>query len=112
TSKVDNPALLLMVCCTYLLTLPVSIWFLHQYGYRHSLISLKARIFMISLTLISAPMALDLILMQNQSKYARFVDFLTTHGDWLGAALIAYMYLWICAFLVSAATTKGNYYVK
>lgn len=109
SQKIDSISLFLLACFTYLATLPIVICLMHRYGFKSKIKSIKGRFFLIALTFISLPMALDLIPLERSTKYSKLALFFIHHWDWVGAALIVFIYLWITAFLISAATTKGTY---
>lgn len=109
SQKVDNPSSFLLACLTYLATLPTMIWLMHKHGFKSNIKSIKGKIFLITLAIVPLPMALDIIPLGRNTKYSKLALFFIHHWDWIGATLIVFAYLWITAFLISAATTKGTY---
>lgn len=109
SQKVDNISSFLLACLTYLATLPIIICLMRKHGFKSKTKSIKGKFFLITLTFISLPMALDIVPLERNTKYSKLALFFIHNWDWVGAALIVFIYLWITAFLISAATTKGTY---
>ncbi|WP_220801981.1 hypothetical protein [Pseudomonas sp. NCCP-436] len=107
--KVDDASSFLLACLTYLATLPIIICLMRKHGFKSKTKSIKGKFFLITLTFISLPMALDIVPLERNTKYSKLALFFIHNWDWVGAALIVFIYLWITAFLISAATTKGTY---
>lgn len=110
TSQVEEKELFLLATFANLAMFPVFIVLMRKYGFYSKIPRLKAKLFLISLIFISLPFALDVIPIANTAKYYKVILVLTNHWDWFGASLIIYFYLWLTAFLISAATTTGRTY--
>ena len=112
SSKVSHSALFVLTCVVYLVTLPISTWLLYRYCYNYPLKKLKAKVVVIFLLLVTAPIAIDAYPASDNTKYDVLINAAAYYGDWFGVSVVVYIYICLSSILISMATTRGGHQGK